>query len=284
MKKFLLILLCGVCLTACQNQEDVFIKNPVIYDNVPMTEEMMEEANDLSLMQDKTMLEYKGGVSHRLDLDQDGTREEIFYEMGNFEEDYTYTSGILKINDIDYSSEIEDMFNISESFTIGKIGKQFFLMITSELDDDYIDTRIFIYEAGLKCVCASLEGSYQKMPFMYDDLLHTTRHTDVLGSDIIDVNYKWNGSEFIEVFPEDGLYSYDVYKGKKLKVLENLTVYENRDLEKEVVLPVGTEFTSDKTDGEYWSNVIVDNKEYWFFNDYSDWSFFDKIEGLFFAG
>lgn len=284
MKKFLVLLLCGICLTGCKKKEEVFVKNPVIYENIPLTEEMKEKANDLSLMQDKTMLIYKGGLSHSLDLNQDGEREDIFYEMGYEDENYNYIQGTLKINNVDYSSEIEDMYQIMDSFTIGKIGEQFFLMITSELDDDYTDTRIFIYDNVLKCVCSSLEGSLEGKPFLYDDLLHTSKHTNVLGSDLIEVIYEWNGSEFLEKVPTDGLYSYDIYDGKKLKVLEDFLVYRNRNLDETVVLSKGTEFKSNKTDGECWSNIIVDGNEYWFYNDGSDFSFFDNIDGLIFAG
>ncbi len=283
MKLFLVLIFC-LLLTGCNKQEETFIKNPVIYDNILLTDEMKEMANDLSLMQDDTMLVYKGSVSHNLDLNQDGEKEVILYEQGYFTENDEYHFGKLLINDKDYSSFIDDMYDVSDSFAIGKIENQFFLLINSELEDDYTDTRIFIYDEELKCVLESLEGSKRGTPFLYDNLLHTKKHTDVLGSALIDETYEWNGSEFIKIIPDDGLYSYDLYKGKKLKITDELVVYKDRNFEESVILPVGTEFTSDKTDGEYWSNILVNDEEYWFFNDFSDISFFNKIEGLFFAG
>lgn len=209
MKIFFLLLMCLI-LTGCKQQEETFIKNPVIYDEISLTEEMKEKANDLSLMQDKTMLIYKGGVLHNLDLNQDGIREAIYYEQGLFNENDEYISGTLSINDIDYSSFIQDMYNISDSFTIGKIKEQFFLLISSELNNNYTKTRIFIYDGDLKCVCESLEGNLIGNPFLYDDLLHTKRHVDILGSALIDEVYEWNGTEFIKIIPEDDLYSYDL--------------------------------------------------------------------------
>lgn len=286
MKKFLIFILC-MLLTGCgTNKEDnIAVTRPVVYQEISATEEMKEMANDLSLMQDKTMLLYKGGLSHDLDLNQDGEREKIFYEKGKFlKEDYI--SGKLVINNHDYSSLIENMYEVSESFAIGKIKEQYFLMISSLMDNDYTETRIFIYDNDeLMCVCEFVEGSPENNLFMYDDLLHTKELTNVLGTDYIDVIYEWNGTEFIKVLPLEGLYDYSLYENKELKLLTEFVFYEERDLNKPLVFPAETVFTSNKTDGKCWSNILMNDKEYWFYNyEFEDISFFEKIEGLIFAG
>ena len=44
-------------------------------------------------------------------------------------------------------------------------------------------------------------------------------------------------------------------------------------------------FTSNKTDGDNWSNVILETgEEYWIYFDITDSELYESIEGLIFAG
>lgn len=156
MKKILLlIVLSSIFLVSCKKEEEVYIK-PNVETNINFDNLLTKDiVNDLSIMQKDTMLTYKYNVTHSLDLDLDGTREEVLLK----------DNGKFLVDDVEYI--IEDCS--SDEFTIGKIDNTIFLLFGC--DDGY--AKIYKYDDELILINDDIKGVPVKDIFIENNLLYS---------------------------------------------------------------------------------------------------------------
>lgn len=242
-------------------------------------------------LDNSSMIEYGERETHLIDLDNDGQQETVFYDSNLI--DNEYTEPVLIIDDKDFSYILSELYlyNAENTFCIANLNlndNYLELIFTNNGDNDWNSVSILRYENGnITVLEKELQGKPGESFFLSDGIINNFERVDVLATTEIQTKYKLSEDnlKLEKIEDENTLYEYYVYNNTKLKVINTITVYEQRDKEsKAITLNPGTKFTSTLTDGKNWSNVILDDgKEYWYFTDDS-YLFMDDIDGLFFAG
>lgn len=252
---------------------------------------MMKQSVTANNLDSSSMLEYYGYQNIQVDLNNDGKEDKLYYDYGYQENE---TNPTLKINDKDFSSLLDDCFlyNASSSIILANIDESddfVDIIISNDGDNDYDTFYILRYDGeNLIKINKETQGMPGFSMHIEDGIIYSCKRADVLATMELEVKYKLENNELVEIKPESGIYNYNIYAegGNKMTALEDLNVYTlmNDDSER-IVLKEGETFISDKTDGEHWANIITsDGKEYWIYVDASDMKLYDQIEGLMFAG
>jgi hypothetical protein len=111
--------------------------------------ELRKIANDLSAIQDDTMLAYQAGVTHMLDLDLDG-----------YEESVTYSGKGIRIRGTDY--DVPDC--TGDEFYLGRADNT--ILIVFECGDS---SRIYVYDGNLEVLYDDIKGVPAKDVFIRND-------------------------------------------------------------------------------------------------------------------
>lgn len=253
---------------------------------------LMPYSFDINKIDNSTMLEFKSLQTYAMDINNDGEKEKVLFNP-EFNRETGYYELVFIVNEKEYRDDSLYTFKEPTSFAICNFNDKPIVVLNVRQENDWTLTYFYTYDNKLTPILneEGLEG-IQGVPgetlFIEDGIISTSERIDCLATTEINTQYKIteDNSKIEKIIPSDKIYTYEAYKDKTLKVLKEIKV--NKEMSKdseEVTLKEGTTFTSNKTDGDNWSNVILETgEEYWIYFDATDLELYESIEGLIFAG
>ena len=254
---------------------------------------LMPYSFDINKIDNSTMLEFKSLQTYAMDIDNDGEKEKVLFNP-EFNRETGYYELVFIVNEKEYRDDSLYTFKEPTSFAICNFNDKPIVVLNVRQENDWTLTYFYTYDNNKLTPILNEEGleGIQGVPgetlFIEDGIISTSERIDCLATTEINTQYKIteDNSKIEKIIPSDKIYTYETYKDKTLKVLKEIKV--NKEMSKdseEVTLKEGTTFTSNKTDGDNWSNVILETgEEYWIYFDATDLELYESIEGLIFAG
>ena len=187
---------------------------------------------------------------------------------------------VFIVDEKEYKDDFLYTFKEPTSFAICNFNDKPIIVLNVRQDNDWTLTYFYTYDNNKLTPILNEEGleGIQGVPgetlFIEDGIISTSERIDCLATTEINTQYKIteDNSKIEKIVPNDKTYIYETYKDKTLKVLKEIKV--NKEMSKnseEIILKKGTTFTSNKTDGDNWSNVILETgEEYWIYFDITD--------------
>lgn len=254
---------------------------------------LMPYSFDINKIDNSTMLEFKSLQTYAMDINNDGEKEKVLFNP-EFNRETGYYELVFIVDEKEYRDDFLYTYNEPTSFAICNFNDKPIVVLNVRQDNDWTLTYFYTYDNNKLTPILNEEGleGIQGVPgetlFIEDGIISTSERIDCLATTEINTQYKIteDNSKIEKIIPSDKIYTYETYKDKTLKVLKEIKV--NKEMSKdseEVTLKEGTTFTSNKTDGDNWSNVILETgEEYWIYFDATDLELYESIEGLIFAG
>ena len=254
---------------------------------------LMPYSFDINKIDNSTMLEFKSLQTYAMDINNDGEKEKVLFNP-EFNRETGYYELVFIVDEKEYRDDFLYTFKEPTSFAICNFNDKPIVVLNVRQDNDWTLTYFYTYDNNKLTPILNEEGleGIQGVPgetlFIEDGIISTSERIDCLATTEINTQYKIteDNSKIEKIIPSDKIYTYETYKDKTLKVLKEIKV--NKEMSKdseEVTLKEGTTFTSNKTDGDNWSNVILETgEEYWIYFDATDLELYESIEGLIFAG
>ena len=254
---------------------------------------LMPYSFDINKIDNSTMLEFKSLQTYAMDINNDGEKEKVLFNP-EFNRETGYYELVFIVDEKEYRDDFLYTFKEPTSFAICNFNDKPIVVLNVRQENDWTLTYFYTYDNNKLTPILNEEGleGIQGVPgetlFIEDGIISTSERIDCLATTEIKTQYKIteDNSKIEKIIPSDKIYTYETYKDKTLKVLKEIKV--NKEMSKdseEVTLKEGTTFTSNKTDGDNWSNVILETgEEYWIYFDATDLELYESIEGLIFAG
>ena len=254
---------------------------------------LMPYSFDINKIDNSTMLEFKSLQTYAMDINNDGEKEKVLFNP-EFNRETGYYELVFIVDEKEYRDDFLYTFKEPTSFAICNFNDKPIVVLNVRQENDWTLTYFYTYDNNKLTPILNEEGleGIQGVPgetlFIEDGIISTSERIDCLATTEINTQYKIteDNSKIEKIIPSDKIYTYETYKDKTLKVLKEIKV--NKEMSKdseEVTLKEGTTFTSNKTDGDNWSNVILETgEEYWIYFDVTDLELYESIEGLIFAG
>lgn len=254
---------------------------------------LMPYSFDINKIDNSTMLEFKSLQTYAMDINNDGEKEKVLFNP-EFNRETGYYELVFIVDEKEYRDDFLYTFKEPTSFAICNFNDKPIVVLNVRQENDWTLTYFYTYDNNKLTPILNEEGleGIQGVPgetlFIEDGIISTSERIDCLATTEINTQYKIteDNSKIEKIIPSDKIYTYETYKDKTLKVLKEIKV--NKEMSKdseEVTLKEGTTFTSNKTDGDNWSNVILETgEEYWIYFDATDLELYESIEGLIFAG
>lgn len=254
---------------------------------------LMPYSFDINKIDNSTMLEFKSLQTYAMDINNDGEKEKVLFNP-EFNRETGYYELVFIVDEKEYRDDFLYTFKEPTSFAICNFNDKPIVVLNVRQENDWTLTYFYTYDNNKLTPILNEEGleGIQGVPgetlFIEDGIISTSERIDCLATTEINTQYKIteDNSKIEKIIPSDKIYTYETYKDKTLKVLKEIKV--NKEMSKdseEVTLKEGTTFTSNKTDGDNWSNVILETgEEYWIYFDITDLELYESIEGLIFAG
>ena len=275
----------ALSLVACGNKKEPDIttkpETKEVQEEVVETKEEVKEETKKEVKEepapDMESTIYKAGEHYSIDLNNDGTPEDIFYEL---EQDPSYPEfhiANLTINDVDCSDILLNLWEPEENYRIVDIDPSdnyYELVFSTYGMSDDLESTFLRYDGESLVLLGTtpmiigvgtpLDEYADALKINHDGTMTIYTRTDVIETTFIPRTYVIEDNE-IKLVEDGTIYDFYTPREDKIETTAELKVYTKPDTSSEsVVLPEGTKFDTNKTDATTWTNMIVeDGTEYW---------------------
>lgn len=215
------------------------------------------------------MRELYEDVTYNFDITGDGIEDEIIYKS-NYSLIDEVTKPVLVVNGVEYKDMFKDYSNAMSSYFVVNLGyysNYTELIFVNKSEEEFDKCMIMGYDGvEMKVIADNIYGTPGLSLFVENGELIAQKKTGVLGTEFIQTTYTYEQHQFLEKGNENVI---EEETDKTIKTLQAILVYTECDIESEnIVLDKYSIFTSNKSNGANWINVILeDGREYWYYID-----------------
>lgn len=235
-------------------------------------DEVVETTEEKTTISEETV--YESNVHYSIDLNNDGTVEDILYyteKDPEYEEDMI---GKFFINEID-CSDIINLYNPIDTYRIVDLDENdnfYEIAISTYGMSDDLETEFLRFDGESVVLLGNTEGiigngtpidkEVNSITLNHDGTMQIYTRIDFPETTFVPMMYKIDNGQIVRTGEEE-MFTYAVPREGLIKTTIPLTVHTEIASEDVVTLDAGTEFDCNKTDNKEWVNVIVDDTEYW---------------------